>query len=172
MFSFTPNNHGTVTWSKDDTPITNDVDQTSPAIFGGAFVASNSSFYCLGGNIAEPSASPYTAVQGLIEYEFASDKWTNTSSLSVTPSGFLVGGQAAFIPNFGQAGFLVFIGGSDPNTQVFDLDGAPLIDMSNIILYDLKQKTWYHQTATGTIPPPRQFFCSVGGTSVQDTFEM
>jgi hypothetical protein len=171
-FSFTPNNHGTVTWYKDDTPITNDVDQTSPAIFGAASVTSNSSFYCLGGNIAEPSASPYVAVQGLIEYEFGSDKWTNTSSLSATASGYLVGGQAAFTPDFGQAGFLVFIGGSDPDTQAFNPDGAPLVDMSNITLYDLEQKTWYHQTATGTIPPPRQFFCSVGGTSVQDTFEM
>jgi hypothetical protein len=171
-FSFTPNEHGTVAWYKEDTPITNQVDQTSPAIFGAAFVASNSSFYCLSGNIAAPSASPYVAVQGLIEYEFASGKWTNTSSLPATTNGYLVGGQAAFTPDFGQAGFLVFIGGSDSDTQTFDPDGAPLVDMSKITLYDLGQKTWYHQTATGTIPPPRQFFCSVGGTSAQDTFEM
>ena len=171
-FSFTPNSHGTVNWYKDDTPITNEVDQTSPAIFGAAFVASNSSFYCLGGNVAELSDNLYIAVQGLVEYEFASDKWTNTSSLSATTSGYLVGGQAAFTPDFGQAGFLVFLGGSDPDTQAFDLDGAPLVDMSNITLYDLEQKTWYHQTTTGTIPPPRKYFCSVGGTSVQDTFEM
>lgn len=171
-FSFTPNNHGTVAWSKDDTPITNEVDQSSPAVFGAAFIASNSSFYSLGGSIAEPSASPLIAVQGLTEYEFASDKWTNTSSLSATASGYLVGGQAAFTPDFGQAGFLVFLGGSDPDTQEFDPDGAPLVDMSNITLYDLEQKTWYHQTTTGTVPPPRQYFCSVGGRSVQDTFEM
>jgi hypothetical protein len=171
-FSFTPNNHGTVTWSKDDTPITNEVDQSSPAVFGAAFVASNSSFYSLSGSIAEPSASPLIAVQGLTEYEFASDKWTNTSSLSATASGYLVGGQAAFTPDFGQAGFLVFLGGSDPDTQEYDPDGAPLVDMSNITLYDLEQKTWYHQTTTGTVPPPRQYFCSVGGRSVQDTFEM
>jgi hypothetical protein len=171
-FSFKPNDHGTVAWYKDDTPITNEVDRTSPAIFGAAFVASNSSFYSLGGNIAEPSGNPYIAVPGLIEYEFASGKWTNTSSLSATASGYLVGGQAAFAPDFGQAGFLVFLGGSDPDTQAFDPDGAPLVDMSNITLYDVEQKTWYHQTTTGTIPPPRQFFCSVGGASVQDTFEM
>jgi hypothetical protein len=161
-----------VTWHKNETPITNDVDQTSPALFGAAFVASNSSFYCLGGSIAEASANPYVAVQGLVEYDFASNQWTNNSSLSATSSGYLVGGEAAFTPDFGKAGFLVFIGGSDPDTQVFDPDGVPLIDMSKVTLYDVVEKAWYHQTTTGTIPPPRQYFCSVGGTSAQDTFEM
>jgi hypothetical protein len=172
LFSFTPNSGGTVTWHKNETPITNDVDQTSPALFGAAFVASNSSFYCLGGSIAEASANPYVAVQGLVEYDFASNQWTNSSSLSATSSGYLVGGEAAFTPDFGKAGFLVFIGGSDPDTQVFDPDGVPLIDMSKVTLYDVVEKAWYHQTTTGTIPPPRQYFCSVGGTSAQDTFEM
>jgi hypothetical protein len=161
-----------VAWYKNDTPITNDVDQTSPAVFGAAFIASTSSFYCLGGNLAEASANSDIAIQRLVEYDFASNKWTNTSSLSATSSGYLVGGEAAFTPDFGQAGFLVFIGGSDPDNQMFDPDAPALVDTSKITLYDVEEKAWYQQTATGTIPPPQQFFCSVGGTSVQDTFEM
>ena len=178
-FSFPANTHGEVAWSKAETPITNSLDQNSPspAVFGAAFVASNTSFYSLGGVVAEELAPPDTAVQGLVQYEFASGKWTNTSSLSATSNGYLVGAQAAYTPGsdqggFGQAGFLVIIGGSDPETQLFDPEYPSLVDMSNITLYDLATQTWYHQTATGTIPPPRQFFCSVAGTSIQDTFEM
>ena len=172
VFSFTLNDKGTVNWVKDTTPITNQVDQTSPAIFGSAFTASNSTFYSLGGVVAEASSDPYTGIQGLIEYDFASNKWTNTSSIGATASGYLLGAEAEFTSAFGEAGFLVFIGGSDPSTQEFDPDSAPLRDMANITLYDIANKTWYHQIATGSIPPPRKFFCSVGVNSIQDTFEV
>ncbi|OAL18112.1 hypothetical protein AYO22_10977 [Fonsecaea multimorphosa] len=176
-FVFTPNANGTVNWIQSTTPVTNSQNQTSPAVFGSAFVSSNLALYSLGGVMAEPSAPPDLAVPGLLEYNFAGNNWTNTSSLNASTNGYLVGAQAAYTPGtdeggFGSAGYLVFIGGSDPATQYLDPQSPSLVDMSNITLYDLGGQTWYHQTTTGTIPPPRQFFCSVSATSIQATFEI
>lgn len=178
-FSFIPNTDGIVNWSESNPPVTNSLDSNapSPAVFGAAFVASNTSFFSLGGVVAEASAPPDTAVQGLIEYEYATGEWKNTSSLNATSNGYLVGAQASYTPGsgqggFGEAGFLVIVGGNDPDTQLFDPEYPKLVDMSNITLFDIATQTWYHQTATGTVPPPRQYFCSVAATSIQATFEM
>ena len=139
-FSFVPNTHGAVNWTESKAPITNSLDQNtpSPAVFGAAFVASNTSFYSLGGVVAEASAPPDTAIQGLVQYEYATDKWTNTSSLNATSNGYLVGAQASYVPGsdqggFGQAGYLVIVGGSDPGSQLFDPQYPTLVDMSNKI---------------------------------------
>ena len=176
-FVFTPNAGGTVAWSEVSPRATSSGNVPSPAVFGAAFVASNDSFYSLGGVTAEVAAPPDIAVQGLVDYNYRTDTWTNTSSANATTNGFLVGAQASYTPGsnqggFGQAGYLVFIGGNDPETQLFDPQSPSLVDMSNITLYDVAGQAWYHQTATGTIPPPRQYFCSVAATSIQATFEM
>jgi hypothetical protein len=143
-------------------------------------VASDNAFYSLGGVNASNALSYlpekyYTslAVQGLIKYDFASGTWTNDSTINVTQSGYIVEAGAALAPNFGKAGFLIFIGGAIPNTQTFIFEGtAQLASMSVITLYDLESKTWYQQDATGDIPPERVEFCSVGAVSRQNSFEM
>ncbi|KAK5189088.1 hypothetical protein LTR92_010941 [Exophiala xenobiotica] len=176
-FVFTPNQNGTVNWIQSATPVTNTQNQSSPAIFGSAFVASSTSFYSLGGVVAEEYAPPDVAVQGLLEYNFVGSNWTNTSSSNATANGYLVGAQAAYTPGsdqggFGQAGYIFLVGGNDPASQSFDPQSPSLVDMSNITLYDIGAQAWYQQPTTGTIPPPRQFFCSVAATSIQATFEI
>jgi hypothetical protein len=178
-FVFTPNTDGTVAWTEINSLTTGSLLQNVPlpAVFGAAFVASNKSFYSLCGIAAEETAPPDTAIQGLMEYDYATDTWSNKSSANIGSNGFLVGAQASYTPGsdqggFGQAGYLVIIGGSNPEAQIFDPQSPSLVDMSNITLYDLEGQAFYHQTATGTIPPPRQFFCSVAATSIQATFEM
>lgn len=133
--------------------------------------------YSLGGVVAEEYAPPDVAVQGLLEYNFVGSNWTNTSSSNATANGYLVGAQAAYAPGsdqggFGQAGYIFLVGGNDPASQSFDPQSPSLVDISNITLYDIGAQAWYQQPTTGTIPPPRQFFCSVAATSVQATFEM
>jgi hypothetical protein len=172
LWSFTPGSYGTVNWTQVETPVTNEVDHTSPALADSAFVASDSALYSLGGNLAETYSNPLVALQGFLEYNFTTEAWTNGSSLPATPSGFLVGGGAVYAPEYGSAGFLIFVGGTAPDSQVFPDDGTQLVDMSVITLYDIAKGLWYHQTATGTIPPPRRFFCLVGGSSKEGSFEM
>jgi hypothetical protein len=179
QFVFTPNNDGTVDWAEAETPSTNnDGNGTkSPAVFGAASVASNTSFYSLGGIVADLSSPPDTAVPGFVEFEFATGAWTNASSSAVTSNGYLVGAQMSYTPGsdqggFGESGYLIVVGGNNPTTQAFDPESPQLVDMAKISLYDIGARAWYHQSTTGTIPPPRQFFCSVAATSIQATFEM
>jgi hypothetical protein len=180
LWSFTPWSNKSVEWKIAPSPAINGLGEGATAPFGGAFVASNRAFYSLGGANASnafgsaPEQDDDTlAVQGLVEYDFASGSWNNDSTADATQSGYTIEAGAALAPNFGKAGFLVFIGGAIPNTQTFIFEGsAQLASMSVITLYDLESKTWYHQDATGDIPPERVEFCSVGAVSREKSFEM
>jgi hypothetical protein len=180
LWSFTPWSNKSVEWEIAPSPAINGLGEGAIAPFGGAFVASNRAFYSLGGvnasnayGSAPEQEDDSLAVQGLVEYDFASGSWNNDSTTDATQSGYTIQASAALAPNFGKAGFLVFIGGAIPNTQTFIFEGnAQLASMSVITLYDLESKTWYHQSATGDTPPGRVEFCSVGAASREDSFEM
>jgi hypothetical protein len=176
----TPWSNGTVEWEMAPLSAANGLGEGATAPFDGAFVASDRAFYNLGG-VFSPNSSGYfpgpggiyTAVQGLIEYDFASGIWRNDSTTDATQSGYSIQANAARAPNFGKAGFLIFVGGDIPNNQTYAFDqSTQLASMSVITLYDLESKTWYHQNATGDIPPERIEFCSVGAVSLENSFEM
>lgn len=172
LWAFQPSSNGRVNWIEETTPITNSVGDSSPALAGAAMVATDTAFYSLGGNLPQTYFDPYIAVQGFLKFDYKPNTWQNLSSSAATSTGFYVGGEAAYARGFGNSGFLVFIGGIVPDTQVFSVDGTHLADMSVITLYDIENDKWYHQKATGDIPPPRQFFCSAGVTSRENSFEM
>ncbi len=141
--------------------------------FGGAFTASTTHFYSLGGaDVSSGGGDPSEislAIEGLTVFDFESGVWHNKSSLeSSSQGGYSVQAQATFMPNFGQAGLLAFLGGDSPPNQTYQYEaGAALVDMSNITIYDPTSNTFYHQTATGAVPPPRSEFCAVS-TSAAD----
>jgi hypothetical protein len=150
----------------------------SPDVSYPAFVASDTNFYALGGTMAKVDDLPYIALPGLVEYNFTNGSWSNTSSTSATPSGYMFEGGAAYASGFGKAGFLIFLGGVVPDTQTFgvvpntQVYSISTANMSTITLYDIDTGRWYHQITTGNIPPGRLEFCSVGGTSAEGSFEM
>lgn len=160
-------------WSLNGTVSAN-ATQLAPT-FGGAFTASTTHFYSLGGTI--PSYRPSyvdVALEGFTTYDFATGNWTNSSSLASSKSGYSVQAQATFLPNFGDKGLLVFLGGDSPPNQTYQYEaGAALVDMSNITIHDPASGTWYHQTATGSVPPPRSEFCAVGSAAKDNSsYEM
>ena len=172
IWTFQAGSDGRVNWEPQPAPTTNDGDPISPALAGAAYVETDTAFYSLGGNLPETYSDPYIAEEGFLKFDFGANSWINSSCPCGPLSEFFVGGEGAYARNYGNSGFLVFIGGISPDTQVFHVDGTNLVDMSDIILYDIANSKWYHQQATGDIPPPRQFFCSVGVTSLEDSFEM
>jgi hypothetical protein len=179
LWSFIPDGSGGADWS---------LDQSSPAAqqlsatFGSAFTASGNNFYSLGGavpgglNTSSDPLNPYgfDALEGLVTYDFASSEWTNTSSLGGSQTGYSVQSQALSMPDFGKAGLLAILGGESPTNQSYLYEeGAALVDMSNITIYDVESETWYYQTATGSVPPPRSEFCAVGSAPTDNsTYEM
>ena len=167
LWSFTPDNQGDTNWQQD--AASSEAQQYNPT-FGSAFAASSSAFYSLSG---EESDQSY-AVQGFLEYNFGTSSWSNTSSIGSYASGYTVQGQAVSVPNFGDDGVLLFVGGDSPwNSTYYYEAGVALVDMGNITIYDVKSSTWFYQEATGDIPPPRSEFCSAGAVSADNSsYEM
>lgn len=59
-------------------------------------------------------------------------------------------------------GILVMAGGDIGGRTRHYFQGTALRGMDNITIYDITNDQWYHQTATGDIPPPRIDMCVVG----------
>ena len=117
---------------------------------------------------------PKTSIQGLLSYNYVTSDWTNTSSIGFASSGFSVLGEASFVPNFGEEGLLVFLGGeSPPNVSYQYQEASALVGMAAVPLYDIHTGTWHHQAATGDVPPGRTGLCVVGASPVDNSsYEM
>lgn len=162
-------------WVEDTSPTANGLSSTSPGPFAPAVAFSDSKFYAFGGNIIKLSALPnMTVLSGLVAQDFESGRWDNVTASIPNQSPYRTQAKAAFVPNFGDQGFIVTVGGESPETEEsFYEEGKFMTDMSTITLYDIASGAWYTQTATGDIPPPRSEFCAVGATSTDgSTFEM
>jgi len=171
FWSFDVQTNGDVVWEEAASFQTNGLTADSYAPFGSAVAATDTTFYALGGS----NQTYYAPVQGLVTYDFATGQWNNASSTAATSTGFAVMAQAAYVPNFGDSGFIAYVGGDIPTSiSTFGYEsGTDLADMSVITLYDIASKTFYQQKATGDIPPPRSEFCMVGTESLdKSSFEM
>jgi hypothetical protein len=168
LWSFQPDVEGGVVWNVAQD--TSAAEQYTSTVFS-AFTASNANFYSLGGVL---SSDIDNTVEGFLTYDFGTSGWSNSSSAGAAQSAYSVQAEAVFIPNFGKMGLLAFLGGDSPPNQAYQYEkGAALVDMSNITIYDPDSETWYHQTATGSIPPPRSEFCAVGSAPTDNsTYEM
>ena len=120
--------------------------------------------YYFGGDIDRSSSPSITLpwgqaifAPGLLTFNFNSLVLTNDTNVAthVDSSSSAAPGRMVHAPSFGNAGILVALGGGSGRIEA----GGPF---NNISIFDLKSKTWYYQTATGTIPSPRSKFCAVG----------
>jgi hypothetical protein len=190
-YSF-PVNNGIVSWTLDYTGgIGNS--STLPS-FGGKtcpgyslYASSPTTYYSLGGMMTggtdpalaglETNAVPLT---GLLTYNNQEISWGNASSTAYGGTtfgggqGFAIAGEGIYVPNFGTAGILVFLGGDAPTNQAIWTEGTSLVLMSEITIYDIGSAQFYTQVASGsTIPSGRTSFCAVGAPSADNaTFEM
>ena len=127
---------------------------------------------------APAAVFPTIPVDGLVEYEFSSQTWTNASSSGASDAGFMVQAGASLAPQYGRDGFLVFLGGDTPESRRYSYEGRngemAMADFANVTLYDISSRTLYHQPTVGdNVPPPRSHFCSVGISSPDNSsFEM
>lgn len=154
LWSFEPDNRGGASWVQEPTPSVDGQSLTPP--FGSAFTSSPTHFYAYGGVTIPPKHYPNTSMPGLTQYDLSSKIWSNVSAPGAFRSGYNVLGQATFMPNFGKAGLLVFLGGQSPPNRTFEYEaGTALVPMSNVTIYDIDSNAWYSQNATGSVPLPR-----------------
>jgi hypothetical protein len=123
----------------------------------GALVAKigNGIGYAIGGN------GPGGAVQGMVEYNMASQSWTNGSTTALSTNGTAVDGQLIYSNVFGEEGILIALDGADGSTGEVET----LSDFSSIKIYDVKSGNWYDQPTSGTPPEARVTFCAVASHS-------
>ncbi|KAK5058536.1 hypothetical protein LTR84_010799 [Exophiala bonariae] len=162
-------------WVVDTSPIANGLSSSSPGPFAPAIAFSESAFYAFGGNVFKPAALPnMTVLSGVVTQDFSSQRWDNVTTNIPNQSQYRTQAKSVFVPNFGDKGFIVTVGGESPETEESFYEEAKFMtDMSTITLYDIASDTWYTQTATGEIPPPRSEFCAVGvNSSDGSSFEM
>ena len=103
---------------------------------------------------------------GMLIYDVAKNQWSNVSTERL-PSEAVVGGRMHFVPNFGQEGVLVALGGQIRSPTTRDIQS--FWPYSTIMVYDIAGGRWYQQPAAGTpqgeIPAPRFSPCIAGARS-------
>lgn len=145
---------------------------------GGLFTQSPTAYYNIGGHGADTSDpdfgtfnglySAYYTLAGMLVYDFATETWTNE-----TLDFMRLHGDAQYVPIFGDEGVLVLLGGDEPTLQNPVTDGGSLVPMDSIRVYDIANKKWYTQKATGKIPASRYNLCSVAVSGANSTsYEM
>ena len=169
LWSLTPDGQGGGSWSLSSS--TAAAEQLT-FTFGAATISTPTNLYMLGGE--QETNGYYGDVSGLTVHNFAEGSWNNNSDAGALISGRSFLSQAVYAPNFGTEGVMIVVGGgaSSNGTNCYEC-GTNLVPMSNITIYDIASGTWYQQTATGTIPPPRSEFCADGSPSLDNsTYEM
>jgi hypothetical protein len=138
----------------------------------GLLASSSTAGYSMGGMQTAFPSDIFWAIPGLVTFDFATQAWSNHTSVGkYSSTGLAVHGAAQFIPSYGEKGVMIMLGGVAPTSQWDTYD--PLRSMSNITIYDPSSGAWYSQTATGDTPISRKNLCVVGvQSSNESTYEM
>ncbi|KAF6830065.1 kelch repeat protein [Colletotrichum plurivorum] len=142
--------------------------------YGGAFASTPESGFYFGGMSEETDkASGYEVfVSGFFQFDYASQQqsWTNHTETPYSSSKTLYSASAHYVPMFGTKGLVMILGGSqwDPEAPGNLSD----ISMEEVSFMDPATKRWYSQQTSGTAPPRRRWFCTVGANSTGNTYEI
>ncbi|KFY67141.1 hypothetical protein V496_01715 [Pseudogymnoascus sp. VKM F-4515 (FW-2607)] len=169
IWGFTPPESGSVNWSLQFAKSLSDSFPLTSSVESALTVSSGKKHYSLGGTITfqlDADANGAVPIQIVMEdfvtYDYATQKFTNVTR--TTPHSF--GGEAHFVPQYGEEGVLVFLGGKNPlDRNVASLD---LADLGTIQVYDIHTDTFHMQAATNA-PTGRYSFCSVGASNANSS---
>lgn len=111
-------------------------------------------------------------LEGMVVINTTSQTAANVSTEMAVGNTPRTRGGAAYIPGIGGSGVLAIMGGTYKPRDVPDeweiSDSASFASMDNITIFDVgaylrneTEQLWYSQNATGDIPGPRAYFCTV-----------
>lgn len=101
-------------------------------------------------------------MEQLVTYDYKTQIFNNE-----TRPFHAYGGEAQFVPQYGEEGVILFFGGIQRADRTISTDGVGVANLSTIQVYDVHTDTFYNQTATNA-PMERYEFCSVGVSNVQN----
>jgi len=171
LYKFIADDSGSGSWTTIENPFAASGNLVNRPVAGLAAYGDDSG-YMLGGHSSPISSTETTDLKsnvplvGMIAYDMKTNTWTNDSAAGYSASGIADSGTMEFISNFGPAGLLMPLGGSQ------NLKNTSGVSFSNLTVWEPISKKWYFQTARGSIPEPRESHCSVGVSSTNGTFEM
>ncbi|KAL8871456.1 MAG: hypothetical protein Q9174_002715 [Haloplaca sp. 1 TL-2023] len=111
------------------------------------------------------NATKEIPVPGLVKFDFATQKFTNSTSGLAAATGPVAGGQMNYVPSFGPGGLFLAMGGANQtNNENLAFD--------KVWIYDEISDSWYNQTTSGDQPIPRRDFCTAGVNSTDGTYEI
>lgn len=157
LWSFKPDSTtGAVTWMNDQ-PLPQARDGPVAPTVGSAYATSETGLFSVGGYLIPDT------LEGFQILNFSTQEWQQQAPTGNTN---LMWSRMLFVPNFGEEGILVVVGGStvQGSTASFG-DYNDLRDISNISVYDIASSTWFAQTTRGgprLAPLPRERLCAVG----------
>lgn len=173
LWSFKPDGSGSGTWtnlnSSTDQGFQTDVRPFSPLVAAGGGAG-----YMLGGFAVNSSSSDPRLnswhVSGLVTYNYTTQKLSNNTVSDGYTGGVDQMGGMVYVPNFGDQGVLVVLGGDQVGKNEPGFDA--LLNFSSIAVYDVASGSWYDQATSGNIPEDRKEFCTAGVASTNQTYEI
>lgn len=150
---------------------------TRPA--GGSSTFGGGSAFLLGGYSTNRTSSETSNIlgtqplPGILSYNYSTNTFINNSVAAFNTYGTSEFGEMHFINGMNGHHGLVAAFGGDYSTNIFWNDnGAKLRNFSTIHVYNPATNMWMNQTASGTIPEPRDRFCATGVEGDKGTYEI
>ncbi|KFX99331.1 hypothetical protein O988_03920 [Pseudogymnoascus sp. VKM F-3808] len=161
VLGFTPEADGSVKWTE---KFSKELQSSFPLIsntWDALTASSGSKHYALGGLITFNEDTTQMAIDQFVTYDYKTQTFKNQ-----THPSHPYGGEAQFVPQYGEEGVVLFFGGIQLVDKSFQLNNA-VANLSIIQVYDIHTGTFYNQTATNA-PVGRYEFCSVGVSNEQN----
>lgn len=161
-YSFSPSGSGGVVWQESPAPSS---DQgtigTLRGLWSSAYTTSPAALFSIGG--VDTVDGVITPVSSMVINEFETDTWTNDTSTAGFGSELNFDSRVEYVPNFGDGGVLLALGGRVfQNQSSYTRGDYTLAGFSSVNVYDIDSRVWYSQQTTGDIPPQVSDFCTVG----------
>lgn len=169
-YTFTPTGSGGVVWGEDALPSSNT--GTLNGLWGTAYASSPAAFYSIGGVTTLDGVQ--TPVMSSVVNDFRSSTWVNDTNGNGFNTRLTFDSKMEYVPNFGDEGVLVALGGNIYQDQSLrDQENPTLADFSSVDVFDINSNTWYSQATQGEVPPVAYDGCTVGVASEDGgSFEM
>ncbi|KAL2197335.1 hypothetical protein P885DRAFT_68481 [Corynascus similis CBS 632.67] len=103
-----------------------------------------------------------------VMYDMPNRKIIDLANFNPSGRGAPNNAGIVYVPNWGDRGILVAVGGSQDRREGND----GLATFQTVRIYDIDTQRWYEQQSTGDIPKARKDFCMAGSPSNSRTHEI
>lgn len=163
---FTADGRGGGSWSEETDLANRPVFEQLDRVQGAAHVSTPTRAFVVGGVSSKgTSLQPKDIITGYVAFDFDDKSWSQNDTADYSSDGSLFGATMTYVPDFGDNGVVVMLGGT--------FDGAKqYLDFGTVHLLDPVTREWHQQAATGLKPSKRALHCATGVAGPNGTYDM